>query len=86
LAVYTVPLTGSGLPVVPAKINTDLPVPFPLVQLIVVAVVVVPVNTTLVAWVVGAFKGVVTLAGLPVAVVVKYCGLALAFNSTTITW
>jgi len=86
LAVYTVPLTGSGLPVVPAKINTDLPAPFPFVQLIVLLVVAVLVKVILIAWVVGGFEGVVTLAGSVPFVVVKYCGLPLVFSSTTITW
>jgi len=84
-AAYTVPLAGDGVPLDPAKINTALSAPFPFVQLIVVLVGAVFVNVTLLACVVGGFAIVVTLAGLPVAVEVIYCGLALVFHSTVIT-
>jgi len=79
-------LTGDGLPLEPAKINTALSAPFPFVQVIVVVVGAVFVNVTFVAWVVGAFATVVTFAGSVPFVVVKYCGLPLVFHSTTITW
>ena len=70
-AVYTVPFTGDGVPLAPANTNTALWDPLPFVQLMVLVVGPTDENVTLVACVVGAFKGVVTFAGLVPFVVVK---------------
>ena len=60
------------MPVVPARINTALPVPLPFVQFVAVLVEVVLEKVTLVAWVVGAANNVVKPLGLLVAVEVLY--------------